>query len=137
MAKPEHSPFPTPERAIYGFALYIGSFLCIVLYLSWAFIPDQYLHSAGLTYYPQKYWAVSIPAYIIVVVLLGYLAYFAFVFISTEELDSINTISDKYSLKRSEESAAAAADSIPNIYDIHVSEITRKYYLNDDSIDYF
>ncbi|CAI9730880.1 phosphatidylinositol N-acetylglucosaminyltransferase subunit P isoform X1 [Octopus vulgaris] len=133
MTKPEHTPFPSPERAIYGFALYLGSFICIVLYIGWAFIPDSYLHSAGLTYYPQKYWAVAIPAYIIMIVLLGYLAYFAFVFISTENLDSLNTITDKYALCKNEENIVE--NSIPNIYDLSVSEVTRKYYLNGESFN--
>ena len=37
-----------------------------------------------------RYWAVALPAYIIVLVLLGYFTYIASVFINTPSLDSLS-----------------------------------------------
>lgn len=77
-----HSPFPSSERAVYGFALWLASFLLLGelalarqsvlrrprttiflvlvryvipgLYLLWAFLPDPWLAALGLSYLPQK-----------------------------------------------------------------------------------
>lgn len=127
-SRPEHTPFPSPERAIYGFVLYLGSFICLVLYICWAFIPDPWLHSVGFTYYPQKYWAVALPAYVIVLVLLGYFTYIASVFINTPSLDSLSIVTDEYAL--SADDKPLPQDAIPPLYDIHVSQVTRQLYLN-------
>jgi len=67
---PEHSPAPRPQRGIYGFALLLCSCLGLLGYCVWAFVPDRYL---PLTYYwqpPQKYWALAIPVYCSVAVVL-------------------------------------------------------------------
>ncbi|XP_046850614.1 phosphatidylinositol N-acetylglucosaminyltransferase subunit P-like isoform X2 [Xenia sp. Carnegie-2017] len=50
----EHSPSPTPERAIYGFFLYITTYLVFGLYIMWAFLPDSILNYIGITYLPQR-----------------------------------------------------------------------------------
>ena len=54
---------PTPERAIYGFVMYLFSMILIVVYLVWALVPEKILDSLGLAYWPEKHWAVSVPAF--------------------------------------------------------------------------
>jgi len=61
---PEHNPSPTPSRAVYGFMLYLVSNLFLMMYLLWAILPDSTLHSMGLDFFPQKYWAVAMPLYL-------------------------------------------------------------------------
>uniref|UniRef100_A0A2P2HWT4 Phosphatidylinositol N-acetylglucosaminyltransferase subunit P-like n=1 Tax=Hirondellea gigas TaxID=1518452 RepID=A0A2P2HWT4_9CRUS len=62
---PNQTPAPTPGRSYYGFLLYILGWLGILCYLIWAVVPHCYLHQVGITYIPQRYWAVAIPSLLI------------------------------------------------------------------------
>lgn len=46
-----------------------------VAYLIWAYTPDHWLAAVGITYYPSKQWAVTVPAWGCVTILAGLLAY--------------------------------------------------------------
>jgi hypothetical protein len=61
---PEHNPAPTPSRAVYGFILFLLSNFMLVMYLLWVLLPHSSLHSIGLNFFPQKYWAVTMPLYL-------------------------------------------------------------------------
>jgi len=63
----QHSPAPTPSRAVYGFVLYLLSLALLLVYLGWALLPPSLLSSIGLDFLPQQYWAVAIPTYLSVI----------------------------------------------------------------------
>ena len=42
-----------------------------VVYLVWAYTPEDVLVRLGVTYYPDKYWALAVPCWICVLVLYG------------------------------------------------------------------
>lgn len=44
---------------VYGFVGWVTTSVGFVLYLLWAFMPEAYLHAAGITYYPDKHWALT------------------------------------------------------------------------------
>jgi len=46
-----------------------------VLYLVWAYTPNATLEAHGITYYPSKYWAVVLPAWVSVTVVFVYWVY--------------------------------------------------------------
>lgn len=91
----EHTPAPTPSRAVYGFALYLNFKTYFILYLLWALIPESWFHSVGITYLPQRYWAVAVPIFI-------FTAFALFVFViypsinlcMTPDIDDARTIQD-------------------------------------------
>jgi phosphatidylinositol glycan class P protein len=43
-----------PHQEIYGFVLYLGSFIVFAAYLIWAYVPDHVLLRLGIAYYPDK-----------------------------------------------------------------------------------
>lgn len=60
---------------VYGFVAWVTSGVLYLLYLSWAFLPNEWLEFIGITYYPDKYWALAVPTWLCMVIaylLFGY-----------------------------------------------------------------
>ncbi|GIX71600.1 phosphatidylinositol N-acetylglucosaminyltransferase subunit P [Caerostris extrusa] len=122
----EHSPAPTSTRSVYGFVLYIGSYTLLLIYLIWAYTPTSWLHSLGLTYWPQKYWAIAIPVFVCCcLVIFALLIYPGISLMMTPDLSSLQTIHDEHT----SQPKPALKGSIPPIYDIPISNVCHKLYL--------
>ena len=70
---PRASP-KVPTYEYYGFALYLASSAAFLLYLLWAYLPSPFLHRLGLYYYPNRWWALAIPAWLVIAILYIYVA---------------------------------------------------------------
>lgn len=90
---------PKPSE-VYGFVGSITTVIATAVYLAWAYTPEPWLNSLGITYYPTKYWAVAVPAFLMVAVALSLLAYVGSNFLATPTPTSFNTIFDEYSRER-------------------------------------
>nr|CAD7193791.1 unnamed protein product [Timema douglasi] len=118
---PEHTPAPTPSRSVYGFVLYLSSYSALSVYLVWAFVPDNILHSIGLTYWPQKYWAVAVPIHLCVALaLFAFLIYPSINLIMTPPLHDMRTITDPHAININ--GKKVPPDGIPPVSDIPISE---------------
>ena len=63
-----------PTYEYYGFVLYLASSLAFLMYILWAYLPSPFLHALGITYYPDRWWALAIPAWIVMVLVYIYIA---------------------------------------------------------------
>ncbi|KAF2719569.1 PIG-P-domain-containing protein, partial [Polychaeton citri CBS 116435] len=74
-AKPMPRASPrVPTYEYYGFALYLTSSLAFIVYLLWAFLPSPFLHQLGIYYYPNRWWALAIPAWTVMLIVYIYVA---------------------------------------------------------------
>lgn len=83
------------SKSTYSFVAWISSIIGYVGFIAWAFLPQSFLHSWGITYYPSRYYAVAIPAYIIVLYVLSGWVYIAFNLLHTLDPEDIGTIRDR------------------------------------------
>jgi phosphatidylinositol glycan class P protein len=74
---PRASP-KVPTYEYYGFTLYLTSSLAFMVYLLWAFLPSPFLHQLGIYYYPNRWWALAIPAWTFMLVVYIYVALASF-----------------------------------------------------------
>lgn len=70
---PRASP-KIPTYEYYGFAVYLASSAAFLMYLLWSFLPSPILHQLGIYYYPNRWWALAVPAWLIMAVLWIYAA---------------------------------------------------------------
>ncbi|CAF9927824.1 MAG: hypothetical protein GOMPHAMPRED_004512 [Gomphillus americanus] len=70
---PRASP-KVPTYEYYGFALYVTSSVAFVGYVLWSYLPSTVLHWLGIYYYPDRWWSLAIPAWIVMAVMFVYVA---------------------------------------------------------------
>jgi phosphatidylinositol glycan class P protein len=63
-----------PTYEYYGFALYLASSAAFLMYILWAYIPAPMLHQMGIHYYPNRWWALAVPCWLVVLVIYIYVA---------------------------------------------------------------
>ncbi|KAK8491292.1 hypothetical protein V6N11_051304 [Hibiscus sabdariffa] len=90
----EHGPKPSE---VYGFVGSITTVVATAIYLAWAYIPEPWLHSIGIFYYPSRYWALAVPTYAMVIIVLAVTFYIGLNFMSTPPPTSLTTMFDEFS----------------------------------------
>lgn len=82
---------------VYGFVGSITTVVATVVFLIWAYFPEHWLHSVGIYYYPSRYWALAVPTYAMVTVVLAIGFYVGLNFMATPPPTSFSTMFDEYS----------------------------------------
>ncbi|PQE24844.1 hypothetical protein CJF31_00008131 [Rutstroemia sp. NJR-2017a BVV2] len=70
---PRASP-KVPTYEYYGFVLYLFSSLTFLLYLLWSYLPSPFLHALGICYYPNRWWSLALPSWIVMALVWIYVA---------------------------------------------------------------
>ncbi|AEO70519.1 uncharacterized protein THITE_2122099 [Thermothielavioides terrestris NRRL 8126] len=84
-----------PTHEYYGFVLYLFSSLFFLLYLLWSYLPSPFLHALGIYYYPNRWWALAIPSWLVMLLVYIYVALAGYnLEILTLPLESVETIVD-------------------------------------------
>jgi phosphatidylinositol N-acetylglucosaminyltransferase subunit P len=92
---PRQSP-KVPTYEYYGFVLYLFSSLTFLIYLLWSFLPSPFLHGLGIYYYPNRWWSLAIPSFLVVLVVYVYIALAAYnTEILTLPVNGIETVVDE------------------------------------------
>ncbi|KAI1375427.1 PIG-P-domain-containing protein [Hypoxylon crocopeplum] len=92
---PRASP-KVPTYEYYGFVLYLFSSFTFLIYLLWSYLPSPFLHALGIYYYPNRWWALAIPSFLVMLIVYIYVALAAYnTEILTLPLTSLETIVDE------------------------------------------
>lgn len=120
---------------MFSFVGWISTFVAYICFLSWALLPEEVLHSVGITYYPSRYYATAIPSYLIVVYVLSGFAYMGWNMMRTLDPEDLGTVYDNRSYVSNSNSSPGRAslnfikcgekEGIPDIGDIDPLEISR------------
>ena len=57
-----HDFAPVNTGEMYGFALWALAWVFFAVYLVWAFLPEYQLRAIGMAYFPDRHWALVLPA---------------------------------------------------------------------------
>lgn len=91
---PRASP-KVPTYEYYGFVLYLFSSLTFLMYLLWSYLPSPFLHALGIYYYPNRWWSLALPSFIVMLLVYIYVALASYnTDYLTLPLSSIETIID-------------------------------------------
>lgn len=124
-------PAPSIKRCIHGFVMFLLSLLCLLFYYLWALIPKQIIiATTGITYFPSKYWAISIPIFCLLFILIfGFFLYPGLILYLTPPLNDISTIYDCHHKKMTNKTSLIIK-GIPPIYDLPMDYVCHNLYLN-------
>mmetsp|Transcript_44723 Transcript_44723/g.96144 ORF Transcript_44723/g.96144 Transcript_44723/m.96144 type:complete len:124 (-) Transcript_44723:378-749(-) len=79
---------------VYSFVAYVAGNLCTLLWLIWVLVPDDVLIASGISYFPDKSWAIVIPMQIVGTLLFVVYTYICLNMLARCPLTSSNMMYD-------------------------------------------
>ncbi|KNC47381.1 uncharacterized protein AMSG_03815 [Thecamonas trahens ATCC 50062] len=96
-----------------------------MVYIAWAFSSDETLFSLGISYFPSRYWAVALPAFLVAIMLCVLPALFAVTLSLTRPLTSLDLVFDEHTKPPVEK---VHPDALAPLYDIPLSVVNELMY---------
>lgn len=82
-----------------GFAIHLLSICFLVIWLTWALIPKSGFNSLGIYYYPDRWWQLAIPSYVLVAMVYIYLGLLLYnVEVKAKSLQDIRNVTDEHAV---------------------------------------
>ncbi|TFK72475.1 PIG-P-domain-containing protein [Pluteus cervinus] len=129
-----YPPIPSPEyrsRApeFYGFVAWTSTSLLFILYVLWALLPDEYIIWLGVHWYPNREWAILIPAWATALAMFTYTTYSSMAIAATPSFSEMNSVTDNKGSFPSDSTSpyvlAAQPNAIPELYDIPIGLVNQ------------
>ncbi|DBA86033.1 TPA: hypothetical protein ACH3X1_005561 [Trebouxia sp. C0004] len=125
---------------VYGFTAWITTGVAYGAFICWAYIPERCLQALGISYYPDKYWALAVPSWICVAVVAAYWAYESWNQALVPPLESLNNIQDVHSKSPANLGLPSivqdCTDSVPPLADADTAIISRYMYSDCSLADF-
>ena len=82
------------SKSILSFVGWAASIFVYLCFVAWALLPAKTLHYIGVTYYPSRYYAIALPAYVLVIYVLSGVAYIGVNMLNTHDPEDMATVKD-------------------------------------------
>jgi phosphatidylinositol N-acetylglucosaminyltransferase subunit P len=117
---------------VYGFIFWIATYVWILLWVVWAFIPHDIIRQyLGISYFPSRYWALALPTYGMAVFVMAHALYWGMALCNTPPLNSRCLIQDNSA--RVAVSIEGEKDYfIPSAYDLPLACVNQKLYFENE-----
>ncbi|KIM70540.1 hypothetical protein SCLCIDRAFT_1206665 [Scleroderma citrinum Foug A] len=117
----------------YGFVAWTSTSLAFVIFVLWAILPDEQLRYLGITWYPNREWAVLLPAYSVMLVLLTYFTYFSLALAQTPAFSDVCAFADTQAhLAASNASSPylqhGGINTVPEPHDVPIGVVNQVLY---------
>ncbi|THH01495.1 hypothetical protein EW145_g6898 [Phellinidium pouzarii] len=126
------APYPYPASStqlrsrapeFYGFVAWTSTYALFVLYVLWALFPDEWITRLGIEWYPSREWAILLPAYSVILILLTYFTYWALALYGTPSLGDMCTIIGGVPLPSLLRVASFLAQAYAKTYSLHLHAV--------------
>ena len=116
---------------IYGFVFWIATYVWIVLWIIWAFIPHEIIRdNLGISYFPSRYWAIALPTYGMAIFVMAHLLYWGLALMNTPALNSRCLIQDNAAQVAVQLEGEDAFD-VPTAHDLPLGYVNERLYFNN------
>ncbi|EDR08075.1 uncharacterized protein LACBIDRAFT_297746 [Laccaria bicolor S238N-H82] len=112
----------------YGFVAWTSTYLLFVIYVLWALLPDEYITFLGVYWYPSREWALLVPSWSIVIVVLTYVIYSSMAIASQPSFDDMSAIADTRASLPTRPGHNPYLGSASELYDIPIAMVNRVLY---------
>ncbi|KAG4302430.1 hypothetical protein PCK1_001266 [Pneumocystis canis] len=119
-----------PTYEYYGFVLYLGSSIVFGVYIIWSYFPVSWLDAIGITYYPERWWSLTLPSYLIITIIYIYFALIGYnTKVLTPKLNQMECITDLYAKVSSSVNIKPTSDAV---IDLPIGEVSFLLYGDSD-----